>query len=411
MRVVVVGAGAAGLVAAATLAEAGVDVVLLEAADRIGGRIQTVELGPGWRYDVGAHAFDSDSTRLLALSDGLAIGEIDPWPWGTPDLFIDGVRHRSPFAESGVLPRPPLPDGWADRLNAWVQGADPAHPYTPMPDREDARSTLEPLIGTMATDCLEATIAHATGWPFSQLSATYVQGMFREDPEIRLLYLNDGMIAPFQRLADRLDVRTGLEVTGVEPGLVVPFGEVDAVVVAVPAPIAARLISRGTPGRPDWLDDVAFNSEVSAHLFRRYDGGYEWSDVIRVPQSGGVDRVSLIPAGTWWTPPGYQTGSIGASWSLSQQLVAEGATDDQIVAHLQPLGRGLEERLFPAEEIAVSTVTNHRYAWPRWTAEHATRVATWEQHPPIVFAGDWTWHPFVEGAIRSGERAAAAILG
>jgi monoamine oxidase len=29
----------------------------------------------------------------------------------------------------------------------------------------------------------------------------------------------------------------------------------------------------------------------------------------------------------------------------------------------------------------------------------------------MVFAGDWTWHPFVEGAVRSGERAAAVLLG
>jgi monoamine oxidase len=45
-RVVVVGAGAAGIAAARTLAGAAVDVVVLEARDRIGGRVHTVEL-PG----------------------------------------------------------------------------------------------------------------------------------------------------------------------------------------------------------------------------------------------------------------------------------------------------------------------------------------------------------------------------
>ena len=39
MTVIVVGAGAAGLTAAARLSDPGVDVVVLEAEDRIGGRI------------------------------------------------------------------------------------------------------------------------------------------------------------------------------------------------------------------------------------------------------------------------------------------------------------------------------------------------------------------------------------
>lgn len=400
MDVVVVGAGAAGLTAAAKLAEAGADVVVLEAHDRIGGRIQTIELGPGWRYDVGAHAFGSDSTSLLALSDGLAIGEIDPWPWDTPDVLIDGVRYHSPFAESGDLPAPPLPDGWSDRLAGWVDVVDP-EPYTPMPDVTNARSTLGLLIGELATDCLEATISHATGWPLAELSARYVRGMFAGDQGVRFLYHEDGMIAPFQRLADRLDVRTGVEVTHVEPGRVEPFGKVDVIVVAVPAPTAARLVPSGTPGRPAWLDDVAYSAELDTTVIRRHDAATQWSDVIRVPLSDGVNRVALIPAGTWWTRPGYQGAMIGASWALSKQLAERETSDRELVERLHELGRLLDQALFPQEEITAAAVTNHLFGWPCWSAVHATRIAGWEQHPPIVFAGDWTWHPFVEGAVRS----------
>lgn len=52
MRVVVVGAGIAGLAAADALRCAGADVVVLEARNRIGGRIWTVQLGSG-RIDLG----------------------------------------------------------------------------------------------------------------------------------------------------------------------------------------------------------------------------------------------------------------------------------------------------------------------------------------------------------------------
>lgn len=63
-RVVVVGAGMAGLTAAHALDAAGHEVVVLEARDRIGGRIHTVDVG-GVRLDEGAAWLHSASTNPL----------------------------------------------------------------------------------------------------------------------------------------------------------------------------------------------------------------------------------------------------------------------------------------------------------------------------------------------------------
>jgi phytoene dehydrogenase-like protein len=52
--VVVVGAGAAGLASARRLTDAGVQVVVLEARDRIGGRTWSYDFGGGTTIDLGA---------------------------------------------------------------------------------------------------------------------------------------------------------------------------------------------------------------------------------------------------------------------------------------------------------------------------------------------------------------------
>lgn len=44
-EVIIIGAGVSGLAAAKVLAEKGVDVVVLEARDRVGGRTWTVKVG------------------------------------------------------------------------------------------------------------------------------------------------------------------------------------------------------------------------------------------------------------------------------------------------------------------------------------------------------------------------------
>lgn len=79
--VVVVGGGLAGMTAAADLCRAGLSVAVLEARDRVGGRLLTVEpeRGPGdgattaW-FDLGATWVWDDQPEVLALARDLGIG-------------------------------------------------------------------------------------------------------------------------------------------------------------------------------------------------------------------------------------------------------------------------------------------------------------------------------------------------
>lgn len=72
-RVIVVGAGVAGLIAARLLVDAGIEVVVLEARDRVGGRCFTQDIG-GARVDVGAawiHGWTANPVAELAEALGL----------------------------------------------------------------------------------------------------------------------------------------------------------------------------------------------------------------------------------------------------------------------------------------------------------------------------------------------------
>ena len=72
-RVVVVGAGISGLVAARALQLSGVDVVVVEGRDRIGGRTHTIELG-GAAVDLGGSwIHDGAGSPMLPLVDALGI--------------------------------------------------------------------------------------------------------------------------------------------------------------------------------------------------------------------------------------------------------------------------------------------------------------------------------------------------
>ncbi|MGU3546723.1 NAD(P)-binding protein, partial [Methylobacterium sp. A52T] len=110
--VVVVGAGAAGLAAAALLRSAGQSFTLVEARDRIGGRTFTDRaLGAACRFDAGAeyiHWAERNPWAPIARAAGAHVAREDGWARrlvvdGRPATAAEAAQRRAGFSGLDAL--------------------------------------------------------------------------------------------------------------------------------------------------------------------------------------------------------------------------------------------------------------------------------------------------------------------
>jgi monoamine oxidase len=99
--VCVIGAGYAGLMAARRLTQAGKTVVVLEARDRIGGRIWTESLADGTAVDRGGAWLGHTHDRMFGLAAEVGVSTYKTWVKGA-HLLIDGDRTRK---YTGLVPK------------------------------------------------------------------------------------------------------------------------------------------------------------------------------------------------------------------------------------------------------------------------------------------------------------------
>jgi predicted NAD/FAD-dependent oxidoreductase len=157
-----------------------------------------------------------------------------------------------------------------------------------------------------------------------------------------------------------------------------------------------------------WLGDVGYSPEVRVYAARPVpaDAAIGFHMVPPTP----VFSVEYYSGtrGAWGDcPPDWQWVLICASGPDSAELLRLPA--EQARQLLWERAQSVAPDLFPLE--AATVVHDIRWEWaiPRLAKGHYQRLAEYQRRPPMVLAGDWTYHACVEGAVRSGELAAEAF--
>jgi monoamine oxidase len=383
VRAVVVGAGLAGLVAADELAAAGAETVVLEARDRVGGRVWSRRLENGAVVEMGAEFILPGNTEIRALAASLGLG-----------FWDKGMRYgmREP---RGVTVTP-------DELAAAVEAANRAMAAAP-PDLT-ARQFLDGLeIAPGARESLLARTEISSANSADLVAARDLGGIAHVDEEPAPSIANGNQSLPLA-LAEGLDVRLNTRVERVEwsdDGVRAGEVEADVAVIAVPASRLGRI--EFEPALPaeltDTLASVLYGE--AAKLF------------VPLREPAPSSAVMAVDERYWtWTATGagdepqpVVSAFAGSPGALAGLEVANGP--DKWLASLT--------RLRP--DLALDPDGVLLSSWPggAYSTSPPPELAQLSEHPagPLAFAGEHLggdYAALMEGAIRSGRAAARALL-
>jgi monoamine oxidase len=449
---IVVGAGISGLTAARKLVAAGRSVVVLEARDRVGGRMLNHDIGGGKITELGAQFVGPTQDHILALAKEMGVDTFKAYDTGDNVYYKSG--QRSTFSDklpTGAIPLDPLID--VDIIKA-VEQLDQMSKSVPVdaPWRADKaeewdsqtlwswfkENQINPQVGAIVSAAVEAifgaetrdvsllyTLFYIAASGNESNPGTFERNFSTSGGAQESRFVGGSQLIPL-RIAQQLGgaVRLSSPVRRIEQTSTGVTVTADTgtfsgkqVIVAVPPPIAGRIDY--APLLPPLRDQLTQRTGMGTLMkaeaiydepFWRADGltGQSVSDT--GPAKTTFDNSP--PDGT----PGVLMGFIGGHEARKLVLMSP---DEQRAAALQSFANYFGDRAKRPRDFVLMN----------WSSEEWTRgcpvsllspgtlfdfgTALREPVGRIHWAGTETstyWNGYMDGAVRAGERAAGEVL-
>jgi phytoene dehydrogenase-like protein len=412
LQIAIVGAGLAGLVCARRLVQAGRRVLVLEREERVGGRVRTTVSPDGYRLDRGFQVifaaypallrhvtltslsprYFSSSTAVVRDGRMLTVGHPLYDPRSLPATLRSGLVHpRDLVAMTALL--------WQAR----------SFGDAPLPDSD--RSTRDVLQRAGASEHLidDVLVPFYGGVSFDRSLSSDASffGLVLRSLAIGRSFLPAlGMQQLPEMLARDLPgdaLRLGTEVerlsveAGAVRGVVTSEGRIDAqaVVVAAEAPVAARLTGQDTPSGQRSGTTVYFASDRPLYTGKR--------TVVHAEESLVNEVVQLTNVAPEYAPPGRHLLCANVLHTMEgrDEAIARAVQDD-----LRSWLPGADRT--PLEVVDVVRVPYAQFAQPPGIYGRLPGPRT--RTRGLYLAGEYLHSSSIQGAMRGGEMAAAAVL-